>query len=692
MYIIRPSLPFISLILFISKTLAQLSPPQTIKFKCLSNGCCDEHEWCRFWASIGECTANPDWMSVNCQLACNTCTASANLSLPIDNGKCEKIEPTAEDLVEQLTRQKLVIPVEDTSKRALLSIDDITKAVGKGCVSALSEANCSRSLCYHLMYRSLDGVCNNLERPLLGAAFRPYLRQLPAEYDDQISEPISSLRMTRPTAREASRILLSSPQVVVHDKYNLLVMQFGQFLSHDIAKTTLQPSAKCTSCKPIPSLCMPILISPKDNNQSFKRRQCLKISRSSPVCGTGRGGVPREQLNENTAFIDASPLYGSSPRDLHKFRNRKSGFLRMSKFNNQLVLPFDQSKCLSPKKCTATFIAGDIRVNLFIGLSSMHILFTREHNRIASVLQKLNPTWSGDRLFQETRKIVGAILQAITYKEFLPKILGNAMSKHIGPYKGYKPDTDPTVSNVFTTAAYRFGHGMLQEFYQRLDGSGNNISHGGFTFADGVFKSSKILFEGGIDPIISGFIKTPVKRPHRMSKSITEKMFGSTDLGSVNIQRGRDHGLPSYNKWRHFCGMPLANKFEDLKNEILEKNIRDGLARNYKTPNDVDLYVGLLVEDPIVGGLIGKTSACLIGNQFQRLRDGDRFYYERPGVFTRAQLVELKKATLAQIICNNGDRFKIIAQDAFLLPHDDRMMSCSEIPQINLTKWKENTA
>lgn len=76
----------------------------------------------------------------------------------------------------------------------------------------------------------------------------------------------------------------------------------------------------------------------------------------------------------------------------------------------------------------------------------------------------MNPQWSAERLFQETRKIVGAEVQAITYKEFLPKLLGNAMDKHIGPYKGYNSQVNPTVSNVFTTAAYRFGHGMLQVF------------------------------------------------------------------------------------------------------------------------------------------------------------------------------------------------------------------------------------
>lgn len=80
---------------------------------------------------------------------------------------------------------------------------------------------------------------------------------------------LASLRITRPSAREISRILLSSSQSVEHDKYNALVMQFGQFISHDIAKTTLQPSAKCISCQPIPSICMPIQISINDNNQAY---------------------------------------------------------------------------------------------------------------------------------------------------------------------------------------------------------------------------------------------------------------------------------------------------------------------------------------------------------------------------------------------------------------------------------------
>lgn len=69
----------------------------------------------------------------------------------------------------------------------------------------------------------------------------------------------------------------------------------------------------------------------------YQRRGCLKLSRAARVCGTGRHLVPREQLNENTAFIDGSLIYGSSLKDLSKFRDGGSAFLKMITFNNQSV-------------------------------------------------------------------------------------------------------------------------------------------------------------------------------------------------------------------------------------------------------------------------------------------------------------------------------------------------------------------
>ena len=78
-----------------------------------------------------------------------------------------------------------------------------------------------------------------------------------------------------------------------------------------------------------------------------------------------------------------------------------------------------------------------------------------------------------------------------------------------------------------------------------------------------------MILQGGIDPILRGMMVMQVKKPQRLTKAITESMFGNTDLGTINIQRGRDHGLPSYNRFRQFCGLKKAKTFDDVSNIYL---------------------------------------------------------------------------------------------------------------------------
>ena len=91
----------------------------------------------------------------------------------------------------------------------------------------------------------------------------------------------------------------------------------------------------------------------------------------------------------------------------------------------------------------------------------MHIVFAREHNRLARLLGDAHPDLSGDEIYQRVRAIVGALMQVITYQEFLPVLLGPAA---LEPYDGYRPDVDPEISNAFATAAFRIGHSMLSRF------------------------------------------------------------------------------------------------------------------------------------------------------------------------------------------------------------------------------------
>ena len=98
------------------------------------------------------------------------------------------------------------------------------------------------------------------------------------------------------------------------------------------------------------------------------------------------------------------------------------------------------------------------------------------------------------------------------------------------------------------------------------------------------------------------------------------------DLAALNIQRGRDHGLPSYNRWRSFCGLEAPDSIEELKAHIGNATIRQQLVEMFEdNPDNIDLWVGGLLEDILPGAMLGPTFQCIIGEQFKRLRTGDRY-------------------------------------------------------------------
>ena len=161
------------------------------------------------------------------------------------------------------------------------------------------------------------------------------------------------------------------------------------------------------------------------------------------------------------------------------------------------------------------------------------------------------------------------------------------------------------------------------------------------------------------------------------------------DLPATNIQRGRDHGLPGYNTFRKACGLSGATIFDDFKNEIDPESLAK-LAKLYKHPDDVDLYVGGILEAHLDGGTMGPTFSCIIAQQFHNLRFGDRFWYERedPDVgFTAAQLKELRKASLALVLCDNSDRIVTIPRR--VLAVDSEHVACDDLEVINLRMWKQ---
>jgi peroxidase len=132
-------------------------------------------------------------------------------------------------------------------------------------------------------------------------------------------------------------------------------------------------------------------------------------------------------MNSVSHYIDLSHVYGNSEEECNSLRVGKGGLLAYTYRGNRVVLPThmnDKGGCSKDCPMSSCYKSGDSRVNQNPGLSLLHIIFLREHNRIASELYKINPQWDDEYLFQETRRILIACYQHIVYNHYLPIMLG----------------------------------------------------------------------------------------------------------------------------------------------------------------------------------------------------------------------------------------------------------------------------
>ncbi|KAF6725968.1 Eosinophil peroxidase [Oryzias melastigma] len=544
--------------------------------------------------------------------------------------------------------------------------------------------------------------------PRLGASNTPFTRWLPAEYDDGISQPKGWNRnrtfnnFMLPLVRQVSNNILSMTDagVVNDDEFTHMVTLFGQWNDHDLSFTPVSPSIRSFS------------------------NGCIPAFRSAPVCGTGYsaynfGGEPnkREQINALTAFLDLGQVYGSEEKLALYLRNLSSdaGLMRVNtefRDKGRELLPFHPMQvqmCATRRKITNNpnaqevpcFIAGDVRVDENIALTSIHTLFLREHNRLARQLKRLNPHWDSETLYQEARKIMGAYTQKLVFKDYLPHIVGDeAMKKQLDQYPGYNSEIDPSIANVFATAAYRFAHLAIQPSLSRLDE--NYREHPLFPSVplyEAFFTPWRVVFEGGIDPVLRGLLGQPAKlntQDQMMVDALRERLFQfvqrlALDLGSLNMQRSRDHGIPGYNAWRKFCGLSQPRNVAELSQVLGNEDLARRLLQLYGTADNIDVWLGGVAEPFVRGGRVGPLFACLIATQFQKIRQGDRLWYENPGVFTRFQRNALRSVRLSKIICDNTDITSVPVNVFKVVSRQNRRVLCSRLSGINMSPWRDRS-
>ncbi|CAG0899298.1 unnamed protein product, partial [Darwinula stevensoni] len=467
----------------------------------------------------------------------------------------------------------------------------------------------------------------------------------------------------------------------------------------------------CESAQLVHPECMPIPVPQNDPfyppvNATNGRPHCITFVRSLP--GQTKLG-PREQLNQNTAFLDASHVYGQNICDARKLRAFVGGKLNFTAHptRGKELLP----ETTEIKECHAAsghcFIGGDTRPSEQPGLAAIHTMFLREHNRYASELAVINPHWNDEQLYQNARKILSSAFQHITFNEFLPRVLGwNAIRLYEldllpeGYYAGYDPKCNPGALNEFGAAAFRFGHSLIRPQLHRMD-QFFNMKEPHIQLRD-MFNNPDRLYEVQmLDEIMRGLLSDPIETLDQfVTNEVTNHLFEEPnqsftglDLIAINLQRGRDHGIRPYNDYRVICNLKRATDFDDLAREVPQEVI-DRFKQIYANVDDIDLFTGGLSERPLEGGLIGPTFGCIIGLQFRFLRKCDRFWYETgdPVVrFTEAQLREIRKASLAKLLCENCDVVDSIQRRALDLPHPflNPRIACGELPAVDLRAWAD---
>jgi hypothetical protein len=594
------------------------------------------------------------------------------------------------------------------------------------------------------LVRSMDGGGNNLAHPTWGQSGAPYLRVAPANYADGVKTPVAG----PPTRYVSNRVFNDIAQNIFSER-NLTQWGFvwGQFMDHTFGLRQETGGENA-----------PIAFGDDPLEEFTNDLGSIDFSRTPAAPGTGVRGVARQQINTVSSYIEGSSVYGDDTTRLEWLRegpvdgrmaNNGAHLLldpggvlpRRSSRGNAATAPvmaLQGRLMLAPEKA---MVAGDVRANENIALTATHTLFAREHNRIVDALPSVLP----DELkFQIARRIIGAEQQYITYNEFLP-----ALGLRLSDYRGYDPAVNATLGNEFAVVGYRAHsmiHGELEPSapagtyteaeLEAFEAQGIEVEEeedGAVTLViplNLAFGNPDLLAKVGVGPLLKGIGGEPeYKNDEMIDNQLRSVLFqiprpnasdplacldgvelpdcfkGVQDLGAIDVERGRDHGMPLYNDLRRAYGLapktsftaitgestdafpndPLINKRKPLDDpDILDfVQLRDitgavipfgteaadtsavvGVRRTstaarlkaiYGDVSKLDAFVGMVAERHVGNSEFGELQRAIWKKQFEALRDGDRFFYANdPALPLIEQLFGITyRKTLARIIKQN---------------------------------------
>ncbi|CAB3243533.1 unnamed protein product [Arctia plantaginis] len=567
--------------------------------------------------------------------------------------------------------------------------------------------------------RRVDGSCNNLKHPSRGATHTPFRRLLPPVFDKNFTPKKSSSGNDLPLVRYVRTRILSVGKVP-SQVFTMLAAHYFAFMLADTVSLhdtdtrftvnyVIWKPYCCTEKGKADYMCIPIKIPVDDPVHRFSGHRCLNLTRPESFQSVGcvKNDTTPDRIISSTPLLDLSVIYGNLLQPLlQKGRLFKDGLLKYEVENKRVWPPsykIQANVCYlnqRPRENRCHEMPED-GANTLAGINLVSIWFWRYHNFIASQLAKVNPCWDDNKLFETARDINIALSQQIYYYELLPVFFGyDNMVKDgvIDPMGGFRDEYNenflPQLSLEYPYVL-RWMHNIQDGVLKLYDKDGYYLKQ--FPIVNLTLRTGYFAVDDNIDYATQGsFRQGSAKLDYVADPDITEQGLGPhqrvSDLVTSDLAKGRYFGFQPYVKYRELCFGTAIQSFEDLRGIVDEERI-EILRELYEKVDDIDLLAGVWVESPIHGGFVPPTLYCLEIEQLKHNIYSDRHWYERPtrpNAFTPPQLAEIRKMTIARILCDVGDTVERIQPYAFLKAgKGNQMLSCEYINGMNIYAWRD---
>jgi heme peroxidase len=499
--------------------------------------------------------------------------------------------------------------------------------------------------------RTSDGTYNDLKCPRMGSAGMRLGRNVP------LSETFpDTANLLKPSPRQVSLELLTRTTFQPATILNVIAAAWIQFMVHD---WFMHKKGTWSHTHDIP-------VGDGDTWHEKPMRVPKTPADAPKVEGSKR---PPAYINENSHWWDGSQVYGSSPASQASLRAGRDGKV--------LVSP---SGRLGIDPVTGKEITG-FTENGWVGLSLLHGMFALEHNAVCDHLKKHNTKWDDERLFQQARLVVSALLAkihtvewscAILPKDVLstglrtnwygrfsklqnvfPKLADNDIFSGIPGSPTEHHGVPFTLTEEFVSV-YRMHTLMPDHFTIRSAKTGEGLANAelpellgrrGVEFL-GRFEPADLFYSFGIHN--PGAIR--LHNYPKFLQNLVQDNGERFDIGTIDILRDRERGVPRYNRFRRLLNKSPVKSFEELTDvpEWAEQ-----MKRVYNNDLEmVDTMVGMMAEPLPEGMGFSDTAFRIFLLMASRRLKSDRFLSHdyRPEIYTKEGIDWVEENSMKSVI------------------------------------------